>query len=59
MATCEICQKSPSFGKTYSHRGIAIHKGGVGIKITGITRRKFMPNVQRVRVALLLRQPVL
>lgn len=52
MATCDVCGKSPSFGKSYSHRGIAIYKGGVGIKITGITRRKFMPNVQRVRVQL-------
>ena len=52
MASCDICAKRPTFGKSYAHRGIAIYKGGVGIKITGITRRKFMPNVQRVRVQL-------
>jgi ribosomal protein L28 len=27
-------------------------KGGIGLKTTGITRRKFKPNLQRVRVLL-------
>ncbi len=31
-------------------RGKPKYLGGVGTKITGITRRKFRPNLQRVRV---------
>ena len=26
-------------------------KGGIGLHITGISRRRFLPNLQRVRVA--------
>jgi len=32
-----------------ARRGLAKAKGGVGIKTTGVTRRKFKPNIQRVR----------
>jgi len=38
-------------GNTVSHRGKAKYLGGVGTKVTGIGRRKFKPNLQRVRVA--------
>jgi large subunit ribosomal protein L28 len=31
-------------------RGKAKYLGGVGTKITGITRRKFKPNLQQVKV---------
>ena len=48
--SCEICEKRPSFGYTYSRRGLAKAKGGVGKKITGKTARKFLPNVQKIRV---------
>jgi large subunit ribosomal protein L28 len=37
-------------GNSVSHRGKAKYLGGVGTKVTGITRRKFRPNLQRVRV---------
>ena len=37
-------------GNSVSHRGKAKYLGGVGTKITGITRRRFKPNLQRVRV---------
>ena len=37
-------------GNSVSHRGKAKYLGGVGTKITGITRRKFKPNLQKVRV---------
>jgi large subunit ribosomal protein L28 len=33
-------------------RGKAKYLGGVGTKITGITRRRFMPNLQTIKVAL-------
>ena len=37
-------------GNSVAHRGKAKYLGGVGTKITGITRRQFRPNLQRVRV---------
>lgn len=47
---CECCGKKPSVGNRVARRGLAKYKGGVGRKITGITRRQFRPNLQRVRV---------
>ncbi len=47
---CEICGKEPSFGNAIIRRGMAKKKGGVGQKITGISRRFFKPNIQRVRI---------
>jgi len=37
-------------GNSVQTRGKAKYLGGVGTKLTGITRRKFKPNLQRVRV---------
>ena len=47
---CEVCGKGVAMGNSVAHRGKAKYLGGVGTKITGITRRKFRPNLQRVRV---------
>ena len=47
---CECCGKRPSTGNKVTRRGLAKHKGGVGRKITGISRRQFRPNLQRVRI---------
>lgn len=47
---CEVCGKGPQVGNSVSVRGKKKYLGGVGTKITGITRRKFKPNLQRVRV---------
>ncbi|MFH1999019.1 MAG: 50S ribosomal protein L28 [Planctomycetota bacterium] len=46
---CEFCGKKTHYGKSISRRGLPIAKGGVGLKTTGITRRTFKPNIQRVR----------
>lgn len=46
---CEICGKGPMAGKSIERRGLAKKKGGVGKKITGITIRRFLPNLQTVR----------
>jgi len=48
--TCEICGKGTSFGNRIARRGMAKYKGGVGIKLTGITRRRFKANIQNVHV---------
>jgi large subunit ribosomal protein L28 len=38
-------------GNSVTTRGKKKYLGGVGTKITGITRRKFKPNLQRVRIS--------
>lgn len=48
---CEICGKSPVMGNMVETRGKAKYLGGVGTKVTGIARRQFRPNLQRVRIA--------
>lgn len=50
--SCEVCGKGPQMGNSVETRGKAKYLGGVGTKITGITRRKFKPNLQKVRVSL-------
>ena len=47
---CEVCGKKPEMGNTVTHRGKAKYLGGVGTKVTGIARRQFSPNLQRVHV---------
>ena len=47
---CEVCGKKPSLGFQYTRRGKAKYLGGVGRKPTGITRRTFRPNLQRIQV---------
>ena len=46
---CFICGKKPVAGRTIVRRGLAKKKGGVGQKITGITARRFLPNLKNVR----------
>jgi large subunit ribosomal protein L28 len=48
---CEICGKAPVIGNQVTTRGKAKYLGGVGTKVTGISRRTFKPNLQRVRVS--------
>ena len=50
--SCEICGKGFSMGNSVTIRGKQKYLGGVGTKITGITRRKFKPNLQKIKVAL-------
>ena len=46
---CEVCGKKPAMGNHYSHRGKAKYLGGVGRKVTGISRRAFNPNLQSIQ----------
>jgi len=50
MAQCEYCEKKPSMGNQIETRGKAKYLGGVGTKVTGISRREFKPNLQRVKI---------
>lgn len=47
---CEVCGKQAVMGNRVTTRGKAKYLGGVGTKVTGIARRKFKPNLQRLRV---------
>ena len=47
---CEICGKGSQVGNAVETRGKAKYLGGVGTKVTGITRRQFKPNLQRVKI---------
>ncbi|MFA5069064.1 MAG: 50S ribosomal protein L28 [Candidatus Omnitrophota bacterium] len=46
---CSICGKGPSSGRTITRRGMAKRKGGVGRKIVRTSKRRFLPNLQRVK----------
>ncbi len=46
---CEICGKKTVAGRTISRAGLPKYKGGIGLNITGVSKRKFKPNIQRVR----------
>lgn len=47
-ATCHFTGKKTTFGKKRAWRGQAVAKGGFGLKPTGITRRTFKPNLQKL-----------
>ena len=47
---CDICDKGPRTGNKIVRRGLAKKKGGIGLNTTGVTRRRFLPNLQSVRV---------
>jgi len=49
---CDICGKQAQMGNSVETRGKAKYLGGVGTKVTGITRRQFRPNLQRVKITL-------
>ena len=51
-AKCEVCGRTSAFGNSIKRRGKAKYLGGVGRKITGITRRRFSANLQSLRVEL-------
>jgi len=47
---CEVTGKKQSRGFKYVTRGIAKKKKGIGIKVTGKTKRRFIPNLQAKRL---------
>jgi len=49
---CHFTGKRTTSGRQYTHRGKAKYLGGVGTKVTGKTKRKFKPNIQRVRAVI-------
>ena len=49
---CYFTGKKTRIGNQKTHRGKAKYLGGVGTKVTGITARKFRPNIQKVRAVI-------
>ena len=49
---CAFTGKKTTSGRQYTFRGKAKYLGGVGIKTTGKTLRKFKPNLQKVRAVI-------
>ena len=46
---CFFTGKRTRTGRSIARRGKAKYLGGVGVKTTGVTKRKFKPNIQKVR----------
>lgn len=46
---CEVTGKRPTSGYKYAIRGIAKKKKGIGLKVTGKTKRRFQPNLMTKR----------
>ena len=49
---CYFTGKKTRAGRSIARKGKAKYLGGVGRKTTGITKRKFKPNIQRVRAVI-------
>ncbi|MGQ9616517.1 MAG: 50S ribosomal protein L28 [Spirochaetota bacterium] len=49
---CAICGKKAIAGRAYATRGLARRKKGAGVKITGISKRKFSPNLIKKRIVI-------
>jgi large subunit ribosomal protein L28 len=48
---CNVCGKTAQTGNSVTTRGKKKYLGGVGTKVTGISRRLFKPNLQRVKIS--------
>ena len=46
---CEFTGKGPMKGSIIWRSGKAKKKGGIGTHVTAITKRRFLPNLQRVK----------
>ncbi len=52
MKSCVICDKGAIPGNKYKRRGQIKRTGGAGSKIVGKTLRRFLPNLQRVKIVI-------
>lgn len=47
---CAYSGKRPRMGKKVVRRGKAKREGGIGQNVTGISKRRWKPNLQKIRV---------
>jgi large subunit ribosomal protein L28 len=50
LKKCALCGKGAQTGKAVTRKGQYKKKGGTGSKIARWSKRKFLPNLQKVRV---------
>lgn len=50
LKKCALCQKGGLSGKLVTRKGQYKSKGGTGSKISRWTMRKFLPNLQKMRI---------
>jgi large subunit ribosomal protein L28 len=50
LRKCALCGKGPLKGKTVARKGQYKAKGGTGSKISRWSMRKFLPNLQKIRI---------
>ena len=50
LKKCAICGKGALTGKSVTRKGQYKAKGGTGSKISRWTMRKFLPNLQKMRI---------
>lgn len=48
---CELCGKGPIVVNSVTRRGKARAAGGVGRKVTGVSKTRQLPNLQRVVIS--------
>ena len=46
---CAICGKKPVAGRIIVRRGLAKKKGGVGKRVVRVSKRRFLPNLQKIK----------
>ena len=47
---CSVCGKGAMTGNSIVRHGMAKKKGGIGLHTTGVNKRRFLPNLQKIRV---------
>ena len=47
---CSITGKKTIVGRKIVRKGLSKKKGGIGLHVTSASKRKFKPNLQRVKI---------
>ena len=47
---CQVTNRGTQVGNSIARRGLAKPKGGIGLKTTGVTKRRFKVNVQTKKI---------
>ena len=50
LKICALCGKNPLKGRIVVRKGLPKKKGGTGSKISRTTKRKFFPNLHKLRI---------
>tara|TARA_S200000501_G_C20679214_1_gene679902 strand:- start:550 stop:780 length:231 start_codon:yes stop_codon:yes gene_type:complete len=47
---CAVTGKKTIVGRRIVRKGLAKKKGGIGLHVTSASKRKFKPNLQRIKI---------